>query len=390
MKTILYLQSSVNASNYAGLDGVRRYAKAAGWRIHVTPYADAAYIRGEHDDSGRSPDVKGLLEFWKPDGVIAECGAARDLIDPNDFKPVPAVFLDRVPSKGETCVTSDAKPIAALAARELLSLGFSTYAYVPFQERVQWSVERGAEFERIVKMNGYKFHIFRRRPFGDDSETYRTWLCEWLRKAPKPLGVFAACDYVAATVLSCAEREKIEVPREMAVIGVDNDIGTCEQASPTLTSIQLDHERAGYLAARFLEEKMEHPRRKVEGGRFGTVCVYHRQSTFVFSRSDSRVDIALKLIRRSACDGLSSRDVIAEMGCSRRLAELRFREVMGRSILDEILSVRIERAKHLLEHSSKSVAQIASDCGYGSANALRKVFEPLVGMTPRAWRCKCE
>ena len=53
---------------------------------------------------------------------------------------------------------------------------------------------------------------------------------------------------------------------------------------------------------------------------------------------------------------------------------------------DEILSVRIERAEHLLEHSSKSVAQIASDCGYGSANALRKVFEPLVGMTPRAWQ----
>ncbi|MBR4259953.1 MAG: substrate-binding domain-containing protein [Kiritimatiellae bacterium] len=388
MKSVLYFQSSINASNNSGLDGVRRYAKAAGWRVHVTPYADAAYLRGGHEDSARRPDVKGLLEFWNPCGVIVECGAARDQIDTCDFKTVPTVFLDRIPEGGETCVTSDAKPIAALAAKELLSLGFRTYAYVPFHERVRWSVERGEEFERLVRMNGCKFHLFRRRPFGDDSETYRAWLCEWLRKAPKPIGVFAACDYVAATVLSCAEREKIVVPGELAVIGVDNDLGTCEQTTPTLTSILLDHERAGYLAAQLLELKLEHPRRKVAGGLFGPVCVYHRQSTFVYSRSDSRVDVALKLIRRNACDGISSKEVIAEMGCSRRLAEMRFREVTGHSIMDEILSVRIERAKHLLEHSSKPVAQIAADCGYRSSNALRKVFEPLVGMTPRAWRLK--
>ena len=59
MKTILYLRSALNASNNSDLEGVSRYAKTAGWHVHVTPYADAAYIRGDHTDDTRRPDVKG-------------------------------------------------------------------------------------------------------------------------------------------------------------------------------------------------------------------------------------------------------------------------------------------------------------------------------------------
>ena len=198
MKTVLYLQSSLNASNLSDLDGVCRYAKAGGWCIRTVLYADAAYIRGTHADADCRPDVKGLLDFWKPDGVIAECGAAGDLLDPVDFKPVPVVFLDRIPVGGETCVTSDPEPIAALAAKELLSLGFRSYAYVPFKVRLPWSVKRGEAFERLVKMNGCKFHLFRSRPFADDAETYRAWMREWLVKAPKMyfLDVGLACNLI--------------------------------------------------------------------------------------------------------------------------------------------------------------------------------------------------
>lgn len=389
MKTILYFQSSLNASNNSVLDGVSRYAKSANWKVRVTPYADAAYLRGDRADGCGVPDVNGLVEFWTPDGVIAECGAAQNLLKPSDFRSVPVVFVDRIQSGNEISISSDPRAIAELAARELLSLGFKTYAYVPFKEPLPWSEERGKAFARLVKMNGLKFHQFRKRPFGDDADTYLAWLRVWLRNAPKPMGVFAANDYMASLVLSCAERENINVPNELAVIGVDNDPEICERTSPTLSSILLDHERAGYLAAQLLNERMTYPRRKVSGETFGAVGVSHRQSTFRYSRNDDRVAVALELIRRNACDGISSKEVIAEMGCSRRLAELRFREVTGHSILEEILAVRIARAKHLLEHTSKPIAEIAATCGYGSPNALRKVFEPAVGLTPREWRKSC-
>ncbi len=387
-KTVLYFQSSLNESNNAELAGVCRFAKMAGWCIRVTSYAAAARACGGSADEAARPDVKGLLAFWAPDGVIVECGAAGGLLDPLDFKPVPTVFLDCDPSEQETCVTFGAKPIAALAARELLSLGFRTYAYIPWKTRTSWSVARGEEFARLVKMNGCKFHEFRKRPFGDDAETYRSWLRAWLRNAPKPMGVFAVNDYMASDVLSCAERERIDVPNELAVIGVDNDVRTCEQTTPTLTSIQLDCERGGYLAAELLELKMAHPERKVDGAVVDSAYVFHRQSTFVYSRRDDRVSVALKRIRRNACDGLTAKEVIAGMGCSRRLAELRFREVTGHSILEEIIAVRVARAQHFLAHSPRSVAAVAQACGYRSTEALGKVFRAATGLTPRAWRQK--
>ena len=47
-------------------------------------------------------------------------------------------------------------------------------------------------------------------------------------------------------------------------------------------------------------------------------------------------------------------------------------------------------AYYLLEHSSKSVAEIAAACGYGSANALRKVFVAETGKNPLVWRKRAE
>lgn len=46
------------------IDGARRYAERAGWDIQVV----------ERNSTDRPLDVKGIIDFWKPIGVIAECG----------------------------------------------------------------------------------------------------------------------------------------------------------------------------------------------------------------------------------------------------------------------------------------------------------------------------
>lgn len=384
MRTVIYFQSSLAASNNIKLDGVYRFAKSANWRVHVVPYAQAAC---RHDDRAElNPDVKGLLDFWTPDGVIVECGAANGVLGPRNFKSVPVVFLDRNQTGNETCVTSDDAMVAKLAARELLSLNLKTYSYVPWKEPLRWSNERGKIFEKIITMNGRSIHPSPEYKIGGGRDSYGEKIRAWVRTLPRPLGVFAANDNVAAILLECAEREKISVPDEMAVIGVDNDLKICERASPKLTSIQLDNECAGYLAAQLLDEKMAHPRKRVGSAAFGAVCVHHRQTTFMYSRNDDRVALAVALIRRSACDGLSSKDVVAAMGCSRRLAEMRFREVVGHTLLEEIQAVRMERAKQMLCSTAKPVHEIAVECGYASADGLRKIFIRHVGMTPLRFR----
>ena len=121
-------------------------------------------------------------------------------------------------------------------------------------------------------------------------------------------------------------------------------------------------------------------------GTFGVLTVVRRQSTCRYRRSDTRVLAAVETIRRQACTGLTARAVIAEMGCSRRLAEMRFREVTGHSILDEITEIRLANARMMLRDSRKTAEMVAASCGHNSAVALRKAFLSHTGEKLSAWR----
>jgi transcriptional regulator GlxA family with amidase domain len=65
---------------------------------------------------------------------------------------------------------------------------------------------------------------------------------------------------------------------------------------------------------------------------------------------------------------------------------MRFREAMGHSILDEILSVRLERVCHLLSSTDTPIGAMASFCGFRSDIALSKPFHRRYGMSLLAWR----
>ena len=112
-------------------------------------------------------------------------------------------------------------------------------------------------------------------------------------------------------------------------------IRSCE---PTLSSVQVDFERAGYLAARALDERL---RRRVapQVETFGALLTVRRESTRGYGRRAPKILEAIAYIRAHACDGLTADAVVTQIGGSRRLAELRFREAAGHSIHDEIESV---------------------------------------------------
>jgi LacI family transcriptional regulator len=97
---------------------------------------------------------------------------------------------------------------------------------------------------------------------------------------------------------------------------------------------------------------------------------------------------ALELIRTKACEGLSAEQVLSEMKCSRRLAEIRFRQATGHSPLEEIQIRRLERACEMLSSTNNTIEAIAAMCGYSSAVFLQKLFRRHIGITPREWRAQ--
>ena len=111
-----------------------------------------------------------------------------------------------------------------------------------------------------------------------------------------------------------------------------------------------------------------------------------RESTQGSGRREPHVLEAVEIIRREACDGLTPTQLVARLPGSRRLLDLRFREAMGHSVMDEILHIRLERVFDLLRRPNMPISAIADFSGFGSLRALDKLFRSRYGCSLRAWR----
>ena len=68
------------------------------------------------------------------------------------------------------------------------------------------------------------------------------------------------------------------------------------------------------------------------------------------------------------------------------MAEIRFRKATGKSILEAIHAVRLERTKELLRNPTIQLKSISDFCGFKHPNSLRKFFLRETGHTLSAWR----
>ena len=63
-----------------------------------------------------------------------------------------------------------------------------------------------------------------------------------------------------------------------------------------------------------------------------------------------------------------------------------FREATGQSPHHHLISLRVTRARHLLQHSGLSVIEIGLQCGFEQPSHFATMFRKVTGMAPRAWR----
>jgi LacI family transcriptional regulator len=74
------------------------------------------------------------------------------------------------------------------------------------------------------------------------------------------------------------------------------------------------------------------------------------------------------------------------VGMSRRAFEVWFRDRVGHSPGQEILRVRLERAKELLRTTDLSMSRVSSMVGYANTPAFTRFFRGLTGTSPRDFR----
>lgn len=376
---ILYIQTHEHPTCRMKKAGAARYVRSRHWEFKSI------------DVGLNFVDVKSHLDDLKPDGCIVDASICPEWLKPSVFGGVPVVYLDCSPKLfGRTFkVCHDSFATGELAAKALLSQNLAQYAYIGYMFRAYWSDDRQRGFVKAVRKANRRVTIFRSHSKDVvESEGYGRRLSDFVGALKPGTGVFAANDEIATRVLSICRDKGINVPKDVVVIGVDNAEEMCSNTSPSLTSIQLDFERGGYNAAELLSSRLQNRKLKPRTLGFEALGVVHRRSTGNCGHVDPQVVAAVEYVRENACAGIGVPDVVSMMGCGRRMAELRFRKMTGKSIFEEIQVVRFERVFVVLKSGVSDLRTIADVCGFPSGETFRKEFRLRTRLSVREWRKK--
>lgn len=205
-------------------------------------------------------------------------------------------------------------------------------------------------------------------------------LARWLSRLPKPCAVMAVNDLMGYRVSMAAHIAKLRIPDDIAVMGVDNEEVYCELSQPRLTSITCDCERIGMEAANLLAQLLDKgdPLRWMVIPPLG---IDEKESTDIILGQDPMIRDVKNFIRANVGRGINVADVAAAFPVSRRTLEKRFREAEGRTMHDELLGVRLDRARSLLK-AGKSVNESCFASGFASVQHFYHAFKNRHGVTP--------
>lgn len=329
------------------------------------------------------------VDLTKYDGFI---GHPDELVSRAD---IPMVVCDpdtgwessyvRTKMKGQGVLTCETEAVGGLAADFLVEEGFVHFAYVDEVGSPAWSVRRWRAFHARLHEHGFDCALYdctRGEQGGPDNRR----LERFLKKLPRPTAVLAAHDGRAREVFDAAQSAGLLVPRDIAVMGVDNDEDLCEAMCPSLTSIELDAESAAEEATRRLIQSILVPQ---PVGRivFGPKRIVRRASNRLLLASDDPiVSNALNYIVTHATQAIDVDHVVRACGTSRRLLERHFADSLSTSVGALITEERLKRVRMLLEDSPYRIEKIARMCGYGSSAYLARVFLRHFGMTMQTYR----
>ena len=274
--------------------------------------------------------------------------------------------------------------VGSVAARHFLSQGsYRSYGFVPDIKGHSWSKIREQAFIDEMGRNGFLVAVYRMHRQGYDLPR----LAEWIARRPKPAALFVAFDDRAVQVLEACRETNADIPRDVAVMGVDNDEMLCANTTPPLTSVQPDHDRMGYLAAEKLAALMDGPpRNSPERISVDISKIVIRDSTSPTSNAGRLVQRALAYIQTHAADAIKPRDVARHLKVSRSLADLRFRELQHESIGDTIRRHRLEEVRRRLVSTNDTLDNIAADCHFAKLCRLNEAFLSDYGCTMSEYR----
>lgn len=320
------------------------------------------HVQGIIYEHGRSDFVKNLLATGKP------AVALSDVSHPDAYR-----------------VICDDYAIGRMGFEHLRELGLQHFAYFGLS-RAEFSYHRLVGFREAAQVSGFQVEMPSDQPLWGTQE--KTILRKWLKKLPKPVGLMTSVMERGEQIIRICHEANLVVPDQVAVLTVDDDELACQMVFPSLSTIETGAQQIGYLAVELLAKLVrgEHPQEKTIVVPPGELII--RQSTDMLAIEDPLLNSAVRFIRQHACDGIHVSDVLQRVPMSRRSLECAFTRTLNRTVHDEILRIRLGRARQLLHSTDLSLAHICAKTAFTSASVFCIIFRRETGLTPMAYRRK--
>lgn len=349
--------------------------ESSDWEVWVVPLI--------HDKR----HLESCLESREVAGVITR-GLGAELMDTLHERGIPVVAI-RGPHEIEGVELNgphvDDEAIGGKAGGEFARLNLDYWGFVHW-EGVAWSEARRRSFQTYADSQDVQLDVFvvpeaKRHDWQGVLE-----IKDWLARLPKPCGILACNDEAGVDVLHACKLAGLNVPGEVAVIGVDNDRLLCESTVPALSSIDLHAEEVGRAAARQLDEMLG-------SGEGVSVQKHIGQSIMVVRESSHEIDRyllvyqrALDYIRAHALTGPSVASVADACGVSKRGLERSFEKHAVSSPAEMIREQRTAGILRLLKNQSLGLNNLAHQAGFSDAAGLSNFIKRMTGKPPGAFR----
>ncbi len=354
------------------LEGIMRFALAAGWHVSLESYL-----------------IRELPWGWRGDGCItaavhAETGRfCRSL-------GVPVVDMSYiVPGFASAHVHLDDHAIGVLAADYFLERGFKRAVFYS-ETRDPVAQERHLGFATRVKSGGAEdFRIglpAGRRGKQSTWEGRRRRLVEQLKQLPKPLAVFSNGDHIAIGAVEACKFAGLRVPEDIAILGIGDFHLACEASPVPLSSIVIDAAEMGYEAARVLHGLMQGRPAPDGPVLLQPKGIKERRSTETLAVEDPTAARAARYILDHFHAPISVDDVAHAVGLSRRRLYYLFKRYVGDRPGELLERLRLRKARRLLAQTDLKVSSIAAECGYTNRVAFHRAFKRRLRISPAAYR----
>jgi AraC-like DNA-binding protein len=187
---------------------------------------------------------------------------------------------------------------------------------------------------------------------------------EFLRKIPKPFGVYAFGDHTGSMVCEVAARMGLKVPRQVAVVG-HGDNRVARFSNPPRTSVWGNSRQVGQLAADCKAQWLENGAAPFREMNVGGAQLIERESTVGKSGS-----VLMESIERFIHDhvrrGVTLGELVAMSGLPVKTLVGQYREAFGLDPMEAI---------ELLKTTTRSIGEVATKCGFSSQAAFTNYYQ---------------